>query len=115
MATHKISCWSCGKTWEFSPPMARAESCEGCGWDARVCKNCRFYDVHSYRECVEEQAELVKDKDRRNFCSWFESRASDYSALKDQKDNPLDKLFGGSSEPKKKSSLEEEFEAFFKK
>ena len=95
--------------------MARAEVCEGCGWDARVCKNCRFYDVRSYRECLEEQAELVKDKDKRNFCNYFEPCTKSASPVENTKANPLDALFGQSPETKKKSKLEEELDAFFKK
>lgn len=115
MSAVQITCWSCAKTWEFHPPMARGESCEGCGWDARVCKNCRFFDPRAYRECIEEQAELVKDKDKRNFCSYFEAKSSSVANTETPKVNPLDQLFGGSAEPKKKSKLEEELESFFKK
>jgi len=95
--------------------MARAESCDGCGWDARVCLNCRFYDRDAYRNCLEEQAELVKDKDKRNFCSYFEAKSLGGSSAEKLKDNPLDQLFGGSSEPKQKSQIELELEAFLKK
>lgn len=115
MPLSEITCWSCHKTWEYTPPMARGESCDDCGWDARVCRNCRFYDRHAYNECLEEQSELVKDKDRRNFCSYFESRASGQGAKEKADENPLDKLFGGSDEPRAKSKLEEDMENFFRK
>lgn len=116
MATHEITCWSCGHKWEFTPPMARSESCEHCGWDARVCKNCRFYEARAYRECVEEQSEWVKDKDKRNFCSYFESNGTLAIKSEAAQVNPLDQLFGGgSSQSSPKSKLEQELEAFFKK
>ena len=116
MAMHEIACWACGNKWEFSPPMGRSESCERCGWDARVCKNCRFYDAHAYRECVEEQAELVKDKDKRNFCSYFESKSQGQASSQTENANPLDQLFGGSnSDSKPKSKIEQDLDAFFKK
>lgn len=57
----------------------------------------------------------MKDKEKSNFCDWFEARAVSVSDSRDQSANPLDQLFGGSSQPKPKSKLEEEFEAFFKK
>lgn len=116
MSMHQITCWSCGHSWGFNPPMARGESCEKCGWDARVCKNCRFYDARAYRECLEEQAEWVKDKDKRNFCSYFESNGagSDHKAA--EKSNPLDALFGGgNTQNAPKSKLEQELDNFFKK
>jgi hypothetical protein len=97
--------------------MARAEACDRCGWDARVCLNCVFYSKNSYRECVEEQAELVKDKDKRNFCSYFQSNVGNGAASQSGTDhsNPLDQLFGGQDTPKTKSKLEEELDSFFKK
>ena len=110
-----ISCWSCSNTWEFVHPLSRSESCDKCGWDAKVCKNCQFYDASAYRECREEQAELVKDKDKRNFCTWFESKQSQGTVESTPSVNPLDQLFGNSSTPSKKSKLEEEMDAFFKK
>lgn len=116
MSRQQITCWSCGNSWEFTTPMGRSESCERCGWDARVCKNCRFYDTRAYRECQEEQAELVKDKDKRNFCSYFESNANAAGSTPAIKENPLDQLFGGSSNTQNtKSKLEQDLDAFFKK
>ncbi len=115
MALKSIQCWSCSRVWEFNPPMARSESCDKCGWDARVCLNCRFYDKSAYRECVEEQAELVKDKDKRNFCTWFEPALNQLLSSQSPSVNPLDSLFGGSATPKPQSKFEEELDKFFKK
>jgi hypothetical protein len=115
MSQHKVSCWSCGNTWEFSPPLGRGESCLKCRRDAKVCRNCKFYDRHINRECTESQAELVKDKEKSNFCDWFEARTVSESNAGDVSPNPLDDLFGAPSTPKSKSKLEEELDAFFKK
>lgn len=115
MSTFKISCWSCGSTWDFSPPLGRGDLCAGCRRDAKVCLNCKFYDRHANRECLESQAELVKDKEKSNFCDWFEARTTSSQAAASQSANPLDQLFGDSASPKPKSKLEEELEAFFKK
>ena len=115
MAGHKVSCWSCGLTWEFSPPLARGELCLGCRRDAKVCLNCKFYDRHANRECLESQADLVKDKEKSNFCDWFEAASKDGVIGSKENGNPLDALFGGAAEPKSKSKLEDELEAFFKK
>ncbi len=75
--------------------MARADVCPKCGNDSRACKNCRFFDLSAYRSCREEQAEWVKEKDRGNFCGFFEARASaapdpTLTAAR----NKLDALFG---------------------
>jgi hypothetical protein len=110
----KISCWSCGHDWEFSPPLGRGELCSGCRRDAKVCRNCRHYDPYASRECTESQAEVVKDKEKSNFCDWFEPSSVRSAQSKDQGVNPLDALFGNASAPRSKSKLEEELESFFK-
>lgn len=76
--------------------MGRGDVCPKCGNDSRVCKNCRFFDLNSYRSCREEQAEWVKEKDRGNFCGFFEgneSAAPDPAFTVAR--NKLDSLFGG--------------------
>lgn len=115
MSAHKVTCWSCGNCWEFSPPLARGELCHGCRRDAKVCLNCKFYDRHANGECLESQAELVKDKEKSNFCDWFDANDENRSSGAQSSSNPLDALFGGSSESKQKSKFEDDLEAFFKK
>jgi rRNA maturation protein Nop10 len=115
VASQSLTCWSCHSILEFDPPLSRGESCHKCGWDVKVCKNCRFYDANAYRECREEQAERVYDKDKRNFCSWFEGNGKSSTGLSNVKTNPLDQLFGADSAPKTKSKLEDELDSFFKR
>ena len=38
-----------------------------------MCKNCRFYDPTAYNECREPSAEVVREKERANFCDYFEA------------------------------------------
>jgi hypothetical protein len=66
-------------------------------------------------ECTESQAELVKDKEKSNFCDWFASKSESSNQAVVKASNPLDQLFGNTPETKQKSKLEEELEAFFKK
>ena len=80
-----------------------------------MCLNCKFHDRHANRECLESQAEIVKDKEKSNFCDWFDPRVDSAPSNLNESGNPLDKLFSSSSEAKKKTKLEEELEAFFKK
>ena len=115
MAAHSVSCWSCGHTGDFSPPLERADSCQGCRRDAKCCLNCRFYDRQTNQECSESQAELVKDKEKSNFCDWFAARSASVVSGGGNASNPLDQLFGGVSQPKEKSSIEDDFESFFSK
>jgi len=47
-------------------------SCDSCGADLRSCKNCRFYSPGAVHDCAERSEELVKDKERANFCDQFQ-------------------------------------------
>jgi hypothetical protein len=115
MGSTSVTCWSCGHSWAFSPPLGRGDLCQQCRRDAKVCLNCKFYDRHASRECVESQAEVVKDKEKSNFCDWFDARSGGGAGRSASSENPLDALFGTAPTAKPKSKLEEEFEAFFGK
>ncbi len=66
------ACFHCKKELDLSVRPGRGEACPLCGSDVKVCLNCRFYDRDSYNECRETAAERVVDKDRANFCDYFE-------------------------------------------
>ncbi len=69
-----LSCFSCGKEISFADRIGRREECSSCGADAHVCKNCEFYDPKVYNECRETSAEVVREKDRANYCDFFSPR-----------------------------------------
>ncbi|MBF0125129.1 MAG: hypothetical protein HQL60_07320 [Magnetococcales bacterium] len=52
--------------------MGREGECPTCKRATRVCRNCRFYDPSCCDECREPQAERILDKERANFCDFFE-------------------------------------------
>lgn len=83
------NCFHCKKELDASQRPGRGESCPKCGSDVKVCLNCRFYDRGAYNQCREPSAERVVDKDRANFCEFFEfwtgSQATD-------NEDPLKKL-----------------------
>ncbi len=54
--------------------LGRQDLCEKCGRSTRVCRNCRHYDIHHNNMCREEQAQRVVDKEKSNFCEWFQAR-----------------------------------------
>ncbi|MBF0371431.1 MAG: hypothetical protein HQL52_18480 [Magnetococcales bacterium] len=64
-------CWECGEALG-SGDFGRGDDCPKCGKETRVCRNCRFYDQTAYNECHEPQAERVVEKERANFCDYFE-------------------------------------------
>lgn len=90
-------CFSCGKSLDVSGKPGRRDECPFCGADMRVCLNCRFYDAGAYNECKEPSADRVTDKEKANFCDYFEF--GDGSGRKeDDKDKAkkaIDDLFGG--------------------
>jgi hypothetical protein len=87
--------------------------------NARVCLNCKHYDPGSHRECREDQAEWVKEKDHGNFCSYFDGNpnAAARGAELDKVKGKLDQLFGGAKPeaPKAGQSLADELAKFMSK
>lgn len=66
------SCWSCGSGLKASD-YGRETNCLKCNKPTRVCLNCRWYAPSRPNACEEPIAESVMDKNRPNFCSYFES------------------------------------------
>lgn len=66
----------------------------------RMCINCRFYCKGAHYDCKENVDELVKDKDRPNFCEWFSLDAKAASENEEIRKN-------------KASSAEDAFNNFF--
>ena len=65
-------CYKCGWEWELSGQPGRSESCPQCRSDLRVCLNCESYDPRVAHQCRDRRAEPVMEKDRGNFCEYFE-------------------------------------------
>jgi hypothetical protein len=78
MSNVVFSCHSCGTAIPLAPreKVARKSECPRCGADLHCCLNCRFYDHTKNNQCAEPQAEWVRDKERSNFCDYFEPDAS---------------------------------------
>jgi hypothetical protein len=62
-------CYHCGT--ELLLPLYKSSECPGCGRDAKVCKNCDFYEPGRQYDCREHITEPVRDKERANFCDYF--------------------------------------------
>jgi hypothetical protein len=71
-----LKCFSCGKEISAALGISRRDECVFCHSDVHVCKNCQFYDSSVYNECRESQAEVVREKDRANFCDFFQAGSS---------------------------------------
>jgi hypothetical protein len=73
-----LNCQHCGFQLKLPAGMKiqRRDSCESCGSDLHCCRNCRFFDPGKSKQCAEPQAELVSDKEKSNFCDYFEPRTA---------------------------------------
>ena len=70
-------CWSCGSRLSAGDYQREGE-CPQCRKQTHVCRNCRFYEPGRPNDCQEPVAEPVRDKDRANFCDYFEPSADSH-------------------------------------
>ena len=67
-----LKCYRCGESLAFlSLPISRQDECPSCSFYLHVCKMCKLYDSTVPKQCREDDAEEVIEKDRLNFCEWF--------------------------------------------
>lgn len=96
MVKLKIMCKKCGNPIQ-SDKIFRTSTCSFCGADLHSCINCVFYSPESHYGCRETVDELVKDKERANFCDNFKasSNFSDDNSSKKSQDakNAFNSLF----------------------
>jgi hypothetical protein len=88
-------CFSCKKELDITGRTGRGDSCQLCGADLKACLNCSFYEGSSYNECREPQAERVIEKDRANYCDYFEFKKdlqTSEATPPAKKEDPLSKL-----------------------
>ena len=67
----EFQCYHCSAVVKFEGIVGRQDSCDSCMSDLHVCKNCQFYDTTAYNECREPAAEVVREKEKSNFCDYF--------------------------------------------
>ena len=87
-------CFKCGADLALSDRRAvgRTESCMKCSADLHCCKNCSFFDEKAYNSCREPQADRVLEKDRSNFCDFFEFTGNRKAGAPTEKNKALDAL-----------------------
>ncbi len=70
--SHNIACYRCGAALSaLSLPLSRRDQCPECSADLHVCRMCLYFDRAVQRQCREDGAEDVTEKERANFCDWF--------------------------------------------
>jgi hypothetical protein len=77
------SCHACKKSLDLGHEISRRDECPHCHADLHCCLNCRFFDRTAPKQCREPQAELVRVKDKANFCGFFVFAATDGSPAAD--------------------------------
>lgn len=78
-----FTCFSCSKALSYQDVPGFREACEHCGADVHCCRNCRFYDPKVYNECQETSAEVVREKERSNFCEFYQPGAKNQGPARD--------------------------------
>jgi hypothetical protein len=94
-------CHNCGREIKVVGKVLRTDECPHCDADVHCCKNCRHFDPGKNNQCSESQAEYVREKDRANFCDYFEpnnrvpltSRGGSQSSNRDDVRKAFDNLF----------------------
>ena len=80
-------------------PLSRISECLACRAELHVCRLCGFFDARKAECCSEQRADPPKDKQRANFCEYFQPRADAWQApdhiVADQAKDELQKLFRG--------------------
>ena len=102
--THAIPCHRCGGSLAaLSLPLSRRDECPHCRASLHVCLQCRHYDATVPRQCREDDADDVSDKERVNFCDYFEPGTDVFNASRkaesDAAESALDALFGDGEAP----------------
>ncbi len=65
-------CRACGGETAIGEIVGRRDTCDGCGAYLRACIQCRHYDTSYSHDCREPQAEPVADKEKANFCDFYQ-------------------------------------------
>ena len=92
-----VICYKCNSKLDLEPAqkILRHDECEKCKAYLHCCKMCQYYDVSSYNDCRESNAERIVEKETPNFCSYYILMAGNGKTgpSKDEQLNALNSLF----------------------
>ena len=113
-------CQYCGAAVTLAEPIPRESSCETCRRDYHACRQCRHYDPSRHNQCRETEADMVEDKERRNFCEFFAFnpapfRAAAATGREADARAKLAGLFGGTAAPDQTTDARAKLEGLFEK
>lgn len=103
MTAEIIRCYRCGESLAaLTLPLSRHDECPNCTVHLHVCRMCRFFDATVPKQCREDDAEEVTEKERVNFCEWFKPSLDAFDSVRARKEakakSELAALFGASDE-----------------
>lgn len=79
-----MQCWKCGtELRNLLLPFSRYEECSACKADLHACIACRNYDSNLSDACREDRADFILDKDKANFCDYFNANPRPYTKQDD--------------------------------
>ena len=93
-------CRVCGRETAVGEIIGRRDNCESCGAALRSCLQCRHHDPAYSNDCRELQAEPVPDKEKANFCEFYQPAqggpgpGKGGSLSKSEADRKWEELFG---------------------
>ena len=94
-------CHKCKKEIEIEGKVMREDLCPHCNANLHSCLNCRFYDEYAHNKCRESRSEWVSDREKGNFCGYFEYKNSEESDASEKRKKKakeeLKRLFGKES------------------
>ncbi len=75
----EIACYRCGASLtSLSLPLSRQDVCPSCAVYLHVCKMCVSFDTNVAEHCREDDADTVNEKERANFCEWFQPASNSF-------------------------------------
>ena len=88
-------CHHCKTEIKIEARVLRSDECPQCSSDLHCCFNCMNYDPTAHNRCREPQAEWVSDREKANFCDFFEPNRDKGSTQKTATDarKSFDDLF----------------------
>ncbi len=93
---NSLTCYHCQKAIPVlgAFKILRTEECPYCSTSLHCCRMCSFYDSRVYNECRESNAERIVDKEKANFCDYFNlSDGTNKSTSKEDLTNQAASLF----------------------
>lgn len=93
-----LVCWKCGAGVAHEPqPLSRTAQCKACRADLHVCRMCVYFDIRVANSCREPVVDPIVEKDRSNFCGYFQPKPGCYVPGTDSSRAmaELGALFGG--------------------